>query len=334
MNKMKTMMIEDFGDSSVLSEKEIQIPEPGDNEILLKVAATSVNPVDNFLRMGGMPQLIPQLPAVLHSDVSGTVVKKGKNVNTFKEGDKVIALYGGMAGLQGALAEYMLVDKDCAALAPETISLADAASIPLVGLTAWESLVEKANIQKGDRVLVFGGTGGVGHFALQLAAAFGCEVTATGSSEEKLEIAKSLGAKHTHNYKTEKPEDLVARVTDGKGFDVVFDTVGGDNVQKSFSLVRPGGKVATILSMTAVDLTQLQMKNISLYGEFVLVPLISGNGRSEQGKNLQKIVSLVNQKKITPLVYTRKFAFDKAGDAHDLAASGNFSGKIVLENRW
>lgn len=332
MEKMKAMVIEDFGESNIFLEREVDVPSLKENEILVKVAATSVNPIDTILRMGGMPQLVPELPAVIHSDISGTVVKTGNGVKKFSIGDRIISLYGGMVGIQGALADFIAVDENSAAKAPDNIPIGDAASIPLTALTAWESLIEKAQIKKGEKVLVFGGTGGVGHWGVQIAAAMGCEVTATGSSDEKREIAKILGAEFVHDYNNEDQEALIKRVTIGKGFDVVFDTVGGDNIQKSFSLVRPGGRVVTILSMVQVDLSVLQMKNIALHGEFVLLPLVSGEGRATQGDHLKDIVSLINDGKIRPLIHENKFTFQNVGDAHALAESGKFMGKIIVEN--
>jgi NADPH:quinone reductase len=191
---MKTLVIEQFGHPSVFKETDLTTPHVLPHHVLIQVAATSVNPVDYKIRQGVMADIAPAFPSVLHGDVSGTIAAVGAGVDQFYIGDEVYACAGGVKGLGGALAKYMLADARLVAHKPKSLTMVEAAALPLVAITAWESLIDRAKIQPGQKVLVYGTTGGVGHIGVQLAKWVGAEVYALVSSDEKAAIAKRLGA--------------------------------------------------------------------------------------------------------------------------------------------
>lgn len=223
---MKSQIIQSFGEPSVFQYKEISKPELKPGHVLIQVKATSVNPIDTKVRAGAVPAVAPEFPAVLHGDVSGLVSAVGEGVTEFKIGDEVFGCAGGFRGTGGALAEFMLADADLLAHKPKNLTMEEAAALPLVSITAWEALFNRARLIPGQNILIHGATGGVGHIAIQLAKWGGATVYTTASSQEKLEIGTRLGADITINYREESVHDYVQKYTNGKGFDVVFDTVG------------------------------------------------------------------------------------------------------------
>jgi NADPH2:quinone reductase len=236
---MTAWTIDDFGGPDVFEKHEQPVPEIEASEVLVRVHATSVNPVDYKIRRGDAEALCPPQPATLHGDVAGTVVAVGDEVTDFAKGDEVYGCAGGFRGAaHGALADYMPCDARLLAPMPEPLSFREAAALPLVVLTAWEGLVDKAFVQAGEHVLVHGATGGVGHVGVQLAKWRGAEVAATASSQRKLDIGADLGADTLINYEEEPVEDYVERCTDGRGFDIVFDTVAGENVRRKGDCAR------------------------------------------------------------------------------------------------
>jgi NADPH2:quinone reductase len=223
---MKSMAIEQFGDN-VFTEVTLPNPVAIAGHVVVKVAATSVNPIDYKLRKGFFPMWVKPFPVVLHGDMSGTIVEIGESVTGFAVGDEVYGCVGGLSNIDGALAEYVLADAQLIAHKPQSLSLTAAAAVPLVAEAAWEALVTYANVQQGQTVLIHGATGGVGHIAVQLAKWLGAKVFATSSSAEKMQIASQLGADVTINYKSTAVQSYVTQHTQDAGFDVVFDTVGG-----------------------------------------------------------------------------------------------------------
>ena len=332
---MTAVVLDDFGTPSAFRTATIDTPMPGPDGFRVRVEATSVNPVDYKIRDGSAAMLAPDLPRVLHMDVAGTVAAVGANVTGFSVGDAVFGCAGGIAGaegpLQGALADYMVCDPALLALKPPSLSFREAAALPLVWLTAWEGLAwTKAAVGEGTRVLVYGGTGGVGHMAVQLAKALGAEVTATASSDEKGQTARDLGADYVSDYRTETTEALVERVTGGAGFDVVFATVGGDNIATAFGAVRANGHVVTTTSSQALDLTPMHMKGLSLHVVFMLLPMLSGQGRARHGDALREAARLVAAGQLRPLLDDRRFGLFDAAAAHAHAESGAAVGKVTL----
>ena len=224
----------------------------------------------------------------------------------------------------------MLADASLIAHKPKSLTMTEAAALPLVSITAWEGIIDRAKVQSGQKVLVYGGTGGVGHIGVQLAKWAGAEVYATVSSEAKAKIALSLGVDATINYSDTSVEEFVARHTEGKGFDVVFDTVGNDNLQNAFQAAKLNGTVVSTVSMSEQDLTLLHAKGLTLHLVYMLIPMLSGINRAYHGEILRKIAKLVDEKQIRPLIDDKTFTFSKIAAAHSYLESGEAIGKVVL----
>lgn len=326
---MQAHIIRKFGDSSVFETADIPTPEVQPGCVLIEVRASSVNPMDYKLRTHG-PPIAPALPAVLHADVAGVITAVGDGVEKFQVGDEVYGCAGGVKGLGGALADVMLADARLIAKKPLSLGFAEAAALPLVTLTAWEGLIDKAHIRAGQHVLVHGGSGGVGHIALQLAKWRGARVTATASSPEKLALTTTLGADEVVNYCEEEVAAYVDRLTDGEGFDVVFDSTGGENLVKSFEAAKLNGAVVTPSSSQSYDLSVMHAKGLSLHVVFMLIPMLHKVGRERHGDILAEAAQLVDAGKLRPLVDPQRFHFAEVGQAHDYLEQGNATGKVVL----
>ncbi|WP_436910726.1 zinc-binding dehydrogenase [Halosimplex marinum] len=329
-SEMTAYVVEEYGDPDVFTERTVEVPEPGPEEVRVEVRATSLNPVDYKIRRGDIPDFTPEFPAVLHCDVSGVVDAVGEEVDRFDAGDEVYGMPGG-AGRDGALADYVVGHAGTFAPAPETLPLADAAALPVVALTAWEMLTDKATVDVGDDVLVYGASGGVGHIGVQLARWFGADVTATGSTEAKRAFAADLGADHTVDYTATDVASYVDEHADGAGFDVVFDPVGDDHLQTAFDAVRPFGTVVTTESSSTQDISALHANSLELGVVLVILPVLLGDRQERVGEELADIAALVDDGAVEPHVDER-FAFDEVADAHRLGEDGDFVGKILLEN--
>lgn len=328
---MHAWMIEDVGDSTVFERRRTDVPVLNDRQVLVRVRATSVNPVDYMIRRGDEEGLCPTRPATLHGDVSGTVVKVGNAVSEFGEGDAVYGCAGGFVGApHGALADYMPCDARLLAPKPKSLSFREAAALPLVTLTAWEGLIDKADLQGDEHVLVHGGTGGVGHIGLQLAHWRGCRVAATASSKDKLDRAVALGADDRVNYETEPVSEYVDRCTGGRGFDLVFDTVAGKNIGRSMEATRFNGSVVTVGTGRDDCLHQAYGSGLSVHVVNMLIPIIHNVGRAHHGAILRTVASLVEDEHLEPLVDDLTFTFNEIGDAHDYAESGKQMGKVAV----
>ncbi|SDJ73480.1 NADPH2:quinone reductase [Ferrimonas sediminum] len=323
---MKAMIHTALGDADVLQLAERPVPAIQAGHLLVKVAATSVNPLDTMLRSADTPWSA-NLPEILHGDVAGTVVEVGEGVDGFAIGDAVYGCAGGIAGINGALAEYMLVDADLMAHKPQRLSMAEAAALPLVAITAWEALHEKLKIGATDRVLIHGATGGVGHIAVQLAKQAGATVSAT-CRPATLAQATTLGADHLIDVSQESVADYVKRCTDDRGFDAIFDTIAGDNINNSFEAVRLNGAVATTLPIA--DPLPIALKSLSFHSVLMLLPMIHGQGRANHGQILRRVAELVDAGKVTPLIDPSRFSLWQVADAHRHLQSGQAVGKIVL----
>lgn len=326
---MQAMVIRQYGDANVFEKAEMPAPviEPG--HVIIKVAATSVNPLDTKIRAGAVPAN-PEFPAILHGDVAGIVTEVGEGVDRFAVGDEVFGFAGGIKRYQGALADYMLVDARLIAKKPDNIAFAEAAALPVVFITAWKALVERAQVQPKDKVLIHAGTGGVGHVAIQVAKWAGAKVYATVSTPEKAEIARNLGADDVIFYRDESVDDYVARCTDGKGFDVVFDTVGTDNMDRSFQAARVSGTVATIAARSTHDLSPLHGKNLTLHVVFIATPLVHGVDFDAQTEVVDAMSSMVADGYVKPLLDDDMFSFEEVAKAHQKVEAGTAIGKVVL----
>ena len=327
---MRAWIIEEHGGPEVFKEVELPTPEPGPGEVRIKVAATSVNPVDYKIRSGAAEALCPPKPAILHGDVSGVVDKLGNSVKDYKRGDAVYGCVGGCGNVQGTLADYVIADANLIHHAPISIPLVQAAALPLVAITAWEGLQKAGDAERKRHLLVHGGSGGVGHMALQIAKRLFNKVSVTVGSDEKAAIAKKLGADEVINYKRESVEEYVKRLTDGQGFDVVFDTVGGANLADSVKATGLNGQVVCIQGRGEIDGGQLHVRGTSLHLVFMLIPILHGIDRARHARLLKETAGLVDRKKIKPLIDEKRFSFDQIANAHAYAESGKQVGKVLV----
>jgi len=327
---MKVQMIRENGGPEVFEQTELERPTPGVGQVLVKVAASSVNTADLMARsMGPVVNFIPTPPAVLGMDFAGTIQAIGDGVEGFSVGDEVYGCAGGVAHHQGTLAEYLAADIRLIAHKPKTLSMVEAAALPLVSITAFEALFDRMGLKANQKVLVHGGAGGVGHIAVQLAKSAGAIVFATDNGQERLAAITELGATPI-DYTAESVEDYVARYTEGKGFDMVFDTVGGANISTSLAAVKLNGQVATTVSIGEVDLTMAHLQGATLHVIYMLIPLIHDHGNERHGEILERLTELVDTGKVKPIVRS-VFPFEKAADAHRKLESKTALGKVVVE---
>jgi len=329
---MRAMIIRKPGDYSVFEAADMPEPTAGKGQVRIKVKATSINPLELKIREG-LVAAGPDYPAILNADVGGIIDQVGEGVSHFEVGDAVIGCAGGLKGNQGALADFMLADERLITHAPTNLALEEASVLPLVFMTAWTALVERCNIQNGEKVLIHGGTGGVGHVAIQLAKSRGAEVYTTVSSDEKAAIAKSLGADEVINYKKEAVEDYVQRLTDGKGFSVVFDTVGGKSLDDSFAAASIKGQVVSINTRSTHDLSLMHGKSLTLHVVFRALPLLTGLGIESERARLAALVQLVEKGQLKPLIAAESFGIHQVAAAHEYLESGKAKGKILLTHQ-
>ncbi|MBU2921463.1 zinc-dependent alcohol dehydrogenase family protein [Winogradskyella psychrotolerans] len=328
---MNAMIINEYGENAKFESKEVEKPTLKNGQVLVKISASSVNTVDTMIKnMGKDLPFSPENPAILGMDFAGIIEQVGNDVTEFSVGDAVYGCAGGLADLQGTLADYITADTKLIARKPSNLTMKESASLPLVGITAYEGLT-RANVQKGQKVLVHGGTGGVGHVAVQLAKHFGADVFTTISSEKQAEIVKSYGAKSI-NYKSESVEDYVNKHTDGKGFDIVYDSVGGENLLKSFEATALNGQVATTVSLSEIDLSTMHFKGLSLHVVFMLIPMIHNFQREKHGEILRDIAKIAESGALKPLLDEESFSLENVGKAYSRLESGNAIGKVVVEN--
>jgi NADPH2:quinone reductase len=329
---MKAMIIEKFGAPDVFGLTTIDPPKLKPGHVIVKVMASSVNQIDCKIRSGAVAAITPPFPAVLHSDIAGIITEAADDVEQFSVGDEIYGCSGGISAVSGALCETMLVDADTIARKPSSLTMAEAAALPLVTITAWDALFNKAKAPAGRDVLVQGGLGGVGHIGVQLAVHAGANVYTTVGDDTEFAEAQAFGATAAINYKTESASDYVARLTDNKGFDLVFDTVGGPNLENSFVAAKHYGEIVTTAARVTLDLSPMHLKSLSLHVVFMLLPLITGQGRTLYHNVLSEAAALVNQGKLRPLIDTTQFTFSNVGDAHAYLESGQAQGKVVLSN--
>lgn len=328
---MKAMILNSFGGPEHFEATEINKPQAQPGQVLVRIAASSVNTVDTMIReMGPELPISPALPALLGMDFAGTVEAIGEGVSGYAIGDEVYGCAGGLGELPGTLAEYIVADSRLIAHKPKNLSMREAAALPLVGITAYEGLL-RADIKAGQNVLVHGGSGGVGHVAIQLARHFGANVYATGGGDKQLALIEALGATGI-NYKTESVADYVEKHTGGAGFDLVFDSVGGENMLNSFEAAALNGQVASTVSMVELDLSLAHFKGLSLHVVFMLIPMIHNYKREQHADILTALAGIAEAGALKPVLDEKTFSLDDIGLAHDRLTSGQGMGKVVVNH--
>jgi NADPH:quinone reductase-like Zn-dependent oxidoreductase len=308
---------------------ETPTPEPAINQVLVEICASGVNPLDTTIRAGEAGHAKQPLPAVLGLDMAGVVVAVGAGVTTFRPGDEVFGMVGGVGGLQGTLAEFVVADEALLARKPSTLTMRQSAALPLATITAWEGLVDRAAVHAGQTVLVHAGAGGVGYAAVQIALAYSAKVFAT-VSDDKRSIVESLGAIAID--RNEPVDKYIVEHTGGDGFDIVYDTVGGTVLDASFGAVkRYTGHVVSCLGWGAHSLAPLSFRAATYSGVFTLLPLLTGFGRSHHGQILHKAGELAGKGHLKPLLSEHQFGLDDIASAYDLVVKGS-RGKVVFDH--
>jgi NADPH:quinone reductase-like Zn-dependent oxidoreductase len=324
---MKTAILESHG--TPLRLTQVSRPQPGPGEVLVRIAASGVNPLDTKIFDGAAGHARHAPPAILGLDMAGSVEAVGPGVTRYRHGDEVYGMTGGVGGHQGSLAEFAAVDADLLALKPANLSMREAAALPLVFITGWEGLVDRAAVAAGWKVLVHGGGGGVGQVTIQIARAFGAEVFATDWETKRADI-EQLGATFI-DYRADPVEDYVKRYTGGVGFDLIYDTVGGAALDAAFQAVRRFGHVVSCLGWGTHALAPLSFRAATYSGVFTLLPLLTGEGRAHHGDILREATRLVEADRVAPRVDARRFTLENVGEAYTAIKERSARGKLVVD---
>jgi NADPH:quinone reductase-like Zn-dependent oxidoreductase len=333
---MKAFVVEKYGNKAALRLAEVPMPDLRDDDVLVEIHAAGVNLLDAKIRDGEFkPILRYRPPFILGHDVAGVVARVGSKVRKFKPGDEIYARP--RDGRIGTFAEFVAVNEADMALKPKNLSMEEAASIPLVGLTAWQVLIEKANLRKGQKVFIQAGSGGVGTFAIQLAKHLGATV-ATTASAENAELVRSLGADIVVNYRKDDFENVL------KGYDVVLNSQDAKTLEKSLRVLKPGGKLISISGPPDPEFAQKQGLNMVL--KLVMRALSRSIRKSAersgveysflfmwaQGDQLSKVTRLVESGTIQPVI-DRIFSFEETNEALAFVQKGRAKGKVVVKVR-
>lgn len=331
--KMTAMAIDKYG-QKIMESKQVEVPKVKKGQVLVKIHAASINPVDFKIRDGALKLLLSyKFPLILGNDFAGEVVKVGRGVKEYQVGDKV---YGRTNKDKiGTFAEYIAVEEDVIAPMPSNLNYVEAASIPLVGLTSYQALYEELALLANQKILIQAGSGGVGTFAIQLAKIIGAHV-ATTVSDKGVDLVTSLGADEVINYKETNFKDVLS------DYDAVFDTLGGKQLEDSFSILKPGGKVVSISGLP----TEVTAQRLGLgRAKQLLFKLVSRKLKKQakqydatyeflfmrpSGEQLATITQHIETGKIKPVI-DRVFKFEDTQKALDYSESGRAKGKIIIE---
>ncbi len=331
---MKAIQMAAAGGVDVLQFVDIPIPElPSPNHMRVKLSAAGINPLDTKLRKS--PGLFPNnLPCVLGCDGAGIVETVGENVTRFEPGDEVYFFNGGLGNEPGNYAEYTVVDQDFATFTPRHATMEEAAALPLALITAWEALLDRGNLLEGQTVLIHGAGGGVGHLAVQIAKQAGATVLATVGSLEKAAWVTSLGADRVFVYNDVEFSTAVLDWTNGRGVDLVFDTVGSDTFCRSFACTKVYGRVVSLLqwNCSAEEMKLARTRNLSLANELMLTPTLLNmhDQRVHQRRILEEGARLIEADKLKIKV-SHVLPLEQAAQAHTMIEEGHTTGKIVLK---
>lgn len=331
---MKALTFKRYGKSPDIGLTDIPRPTLKADELLVQVHAAGLNPIDNMIPTGMFkPVLHFQLPATLGSDLAGVVTEVGSNVTRFKPGDAVFASIFDLG--TGAIAEFAVVPERAAALKPANLSFVQAASIPMVGLTSWQALKERVNLQPGQKIFIPAGSGGIGTFAIQLAKHLGARVGTT-TSTANVELVRALGADEVVDYKAQEFEMVL------RDYDAVLGTVRGDAIEKSMSIVRPGSQIVSLIGPLDAAFARVKRLNVLLTFVFGLMSrkiIRLAKKRNlhysflfvhPNGAQLAEIGRLLEGQQIQPVI-DRVFPFEKAKDALEYLAQGRAKGKVVVQ---
>lgn len=323
---MKAIQVERAGAEIKLFVGEVARPEPRTGEVLIKVAAAGINHADLIQAKGGYPPP-PGAPDTLGLEVSGEIVALGQGVTAWNIGNSVCALLGG-----GGYAEYVAVSELCVLPVPRGVSLIEAAALPEVHFTVWTNLMDAARLAPGERVLIHGGSSGIGTAAIQLCAARGHQVFATAGSAEKCAACVDLGAARAINYRDEDFVEVVKAATDGKGVNVILDMVGGDYIEKNFRAAAIWGRIVNIAfqkgMVAEVNFAPLLMKRLSLMGTTLRARSDAEKGAIRDAL-AREVWPLIEAGKIRPVV-DRVYPLAEAGAAHARVAASGHIGKLLL----
>lgn len=331
---MKAMTIKQYGKTIPLELTDLPIPDMGEQDVLVEIHAASINPIDFKIRDGKVKMLLNyKMPLVLGNDFSGKVIQTGSKVSKFQIGDEV---YGRPRKNRiGTFAEYLSVHEEDVALKPENLTFEETASLPLVGLTTWQAFHEILQLKPDQKILIHAGAGGVGTFAIQLAKEMGAFV-ATTASEKGFDLVSSLGADRVINYKEEQFEEILNE------YDAVFDTLGGDSLNRSFRILKPHGK---IVSVSAVPNRRFAVENNLGFIKRLLFSAVSRNISALEkkfnvdyhflfmkpsGEQLTKIKHLVEKGSIRPVI-DRVYSIEEAQEAVQYVETGRAKGKVVIQ---
>ncbi len=329
---MQSIVMTAIGEPDVLKFQDSEEPEITQaTEIKVKLAAAGVNPVDTKVRRYGVFFEEEGIPTILGCDGAGEVIEIGKAVTRFKVGDKVWFCHGGLGREQGNYAQYNVLDQRWASLMPQSYSFIEAAASPLVFITAWGALFDRGGLQAGQTVLIHAGAGGVGHVAIQLAKLKGARVITTVSSEEKSDFVKSLGADETVIYSPDGFVDAVNQLTDGKGADLVFDTVSPIVFKESIAVTAHFGRLITLLDPGELSLAEARMRNLLVGFELMLTPMLRDlpEARDKHIAILNQCAKYADQGLLRPHI-SQQLPLKEAAKAHSLIEERHTSGKIVL----
>jgi NADPH:quinone reductase-like Zn-dependent oxidoreductase len=331
---MRALVFKHYGGLDQVAFADIPLPVPKPDEILVQVHAAGLNPVENKIRSGKMKAILRfQLPATLGSDLAGVVVEVGGSVTRFKPGDAVFASINELR--MGALAELAVVTENAAALKPANLDFVEPASIPMVGLTAWQALKERAHVKPGHKVFIPAGAGGIGTFAIQLAKYLGAKV-ATTTSAGNVNLARSLGADEVINYQKQNFEHVL------RDYDAVLDTLGGDSLENSFQILRPEGIVVSIVGPPDAAFGRTRgMNGLMLLAMWLLsykIHRLAAKRGVEysfllvnpDGSQLAEIGDLFKVRSIRPVI-DKVFSFDQAREALAYLERGRAKGKVVVQ---
>ena len=307
---MKAVVIHEYGGLEVLKYEDVPQPEPKQDQLRIRVVAAGVNPVDGMIRSGMFDKEGHRaFPVILGGDISGVVEKVGSNITKFKSGDPVFAYVS--LDNSGGYAQYAVVTEREAAPKPKSLTYVEAAAVPIVALTAWQALIDTAKLKAGQTVLIHGGSGGVGSFAIQIAKAHGAKVIATASAANQ-ELLKQLGADVAIDYTKQNFENVA------KDVDVVLDSIGKDTLARSYGVVKKGGIIVSLVARP--DPAELEKHGIR--GEALSV--------DPNSDELSEIGKLIDEKKINVIV-SQTFPLSEARKAQEQVATGHTRGKIVLK---